>query len=184
MIKDTKQQIAAAALEALRTLGFAGATSRALARIGGFNQALVFYHYGSLENALLAGLDLTSAERLARYRTAVAGIDSLDQLTEVLRPLYREDVESGHVGVVAQMVAGSVARPDLAREVLSRIEPWVELAADALRRVAPVPLPVEDVAYALVSFYLGANLLTHLDDGARMDALFAHAQSLVHDRPR
>src|SRR6266581_2280999 len=45
----TKRRILDAALEALRTEGFAGATSRAIARIGGFNQALIFYHFGSLD---------------------------------------------------------------------------------------------------------------------------------------
>ena len=45
--QTTKQQIARAALEALRTEGFAGATSRAIGRIGGFNQALIFYHFGT-----------------------------------------------------------------------------------------------------------------------------------------
>ena len=62
--QQTRRQIAMATLEALRSEGFAGATSRAIARIGGFNQALIFYHYGTLENALLAALDLTSEERI------------------------------------------------------------------------------------------------------------------------
>src|SRR5438067_9546412 len=94
--QTTKQQIAHAALEALRSEGFAGATSRAIARIGGFNQALIFYHYGSLENLLLAALDLTSAERMARYREAVDDASTLEELVEVARRIYREDRESGH----------------------------------------------------------------------------------------
>src|SRR5579863_2262079 len=63
----TKATIAQAALETLKTRGFAGASAREIAKAGGFNQALIFYHFGSVQNALLAGLDLVSARRLAEY---------------------------------------------------------------------------------------------------------------------
>ena len=170
--QTTRQQIALAALEALRTEGFAGASSRAIARIGGFNQALIFYHYGSLENLLLAALDLTGEERMARYREALEGASTVEELVQVARRIYREDSESGHVAVVSQMVAGSLARPELAKGVLERIEPWVDFCEQAIRKVvagSPLAdaLPTRELAYGLVSFYLGANLLTHLDGAAR-----------------
>jgi AcrR family transcriptional regulator len=175
--QETRRQIAEAALEALRTEGFAGATSRAIGRIGGFNQALIFYHYGSVENALLAALDLTSEARLARYRAALDAAGSLEELVAVARTIYREDSESGHVAVVSQLVAGSLARPELARGVVERMEPWVAFCEDALNKVlagSPLAddLPVRELAYGLVSYYLGANLLTHLGGAERTEALF------------
>jgi AcrR family transcriptional regulator len=182
--QTTRQQIAQAALEALRTEGFAGATSRAIARIGGFNQALIFYHYGTVENALLAALDLTGEERMTRYRDAVDGASTIEELVQVARLIYREDSESGHVAVVSQMVAGSLARPELAKGVLERIEPWIDFCEHAIRRVvagSPLEdtLPVRELAYGLVTFYLGANLLTHLDGAARTDALFERAEEVA-----
>src|SRR5438132_13306391 len=101
---DTKRQLVEAALEALRTEGFAGATSRAIARIGGFNQALIFYHYGSLDALLLAALDRTSEQRLARYREALAQVETIEELAELAARIYREDRETGHLTVVSQMV--------------------------------------------------------------------------------
>jgi len=182
--QDTRGHIAAAALEALRTEGFAGATSRAIARIGGFNQALIFYHYGSLENALLAALDLTSEERMKRYRAALEGASTLEELATVARRIYDEDRESGHVAVVSQLVAGSLARPELARGVMERVEPWVDFCEDAIRKtVAGSPfersLPIRELAYGLVSYYLGANLLTHLGGSAQTEALFERAELLA-----
>src|SRR5438132_6546975 len=91
---DTKRQLVEAALEALRTEGFAGATSRAIARIGGFNQALIFYHYGSLESLLLAALDVTSEERMTRYREALDAANGFEELVQVARAIYREDSDS------------------------------------------------------------------------------------------
>jgi AcrR family transcriptional regulator len=182
--QDTRRQIAEAALEALRTVGFAGATSRAIARIGGFNQALIFYHYGSLELLLLAALDLTSEERMARYRQAVDGASTLEELMQVARRIYREDSESGHVAVISQLVAGSMARPELAKGVVERVEPWVDFCEHALRKAiagSPVEtvLPVRELAYGAVSFYLGANLLTHLGGAARTEALFEQVEALA-----
>ena len=76
--RATRDQILEATLETLRDEGFAGATSRAIARRGDFNQALVFYYFGSLDGLLLAALDLTSERRLARYRESLAGAKTLE----------------------------------------------------------------------------------------------------------
>ena len=181
----TRDRIVEAALETLKTEGFAGATSRAIARTGGFNQALIFYHFGSLDGLLLAALDKTSAERLERYREAVDKADNAEQLAEVAATVYAEDRDRGHMTVVSQMVAGSVARPELAREVIARMEPWIELCEDALRKAlaetpAPQVVPLRDLAYAVVTFYLGLNLVTHLDeDRERTEALVTRLQSLA-----
>src|SRR3954469_2619569 len=122
--QDTRARILEAALETLREDGFAGATSRAIARRGGFNQALVFYYFGSLDALLLAALDLTSNRRLERYREALAAASGLEQMVQTAAELYREDRESGHMTVVSQLVSGSLARRELAPQVLASMEPW------------------------------------------------------------
>jgi AcrR family transcriptional regulator len=165
--------------------GFAGATSRAIARAGDFNQALIFYHFGTLDGLLLAALDKTSEERLSRYREAVANAETAEELAEVAARIYKEDRDRGHMTVVSQMIAGSVARPDLAREMLIRMEPWIELCEQALTKAfsglpAAEAMPVRELAYALATFYLGLNLLTHLDaDRERTNALVAQLLGLA-----
>jgi len=183
--EKTRQRIVEAALETLKKEGFAGATSRAIAREGGFNQALIFYHFGSLDGLLLAALDETSAERLARYREAVDSAETAEELAQIAAAVYAEDRDRGHMTVVSQMVAGSVARPELAGEVVARMEPWIELCEDALRKaLAATPaaevVPLRDLAYAVVTFYLGLNLLTHLDaDRERTEAVVARLQGIA-----
>jgi AcrR family transcriptional regulator len=183
--EKTRQRIVDAALATLKKEGFAGATSRAIAREGGFNQALIFYHFGTLDGLLLAALDHTSGERLQRYREAVEQADTAEELAEVAASVYAEDRDRGHMTVVSQMIAGSVARPELAREVVSRMEPWIELCEDALRKAltatpAAKVVPLRDLAYAVVTFYLGLNLLTHLDeDRERTEAVVARLQALA-----
>lgn len=183
--EKTRRRIVEAALETLKSEGFAGASSRAIARAGGFNQALIFYHFDSLDGLLLAALDHTSAERLERYRKAVDEAENAEELAEVAASIYSEDRDRGHMTVVSQMVAGSAARPELAREVVARMEPWIELCEDGLRKAfskTPVAeaVPLRDLAYAVVTFYLGLNLLTHLDeDRERTEALVARLQGLA-----
>ena len=183
--EKTRKRIVDAALKTLKKEGFAGATSRAIAREGGFNQALIFYHFGSLDGLLLAALDQTSEERLTRYRKAVDEAVTAEELAEVAAKVYAEDRDRGHMTVVSQMVAGSVARPELAKEVVARMEPWIELCEEALRKgLASSPaaelVPTRDLAYAIVTFYLGLNLLTHLDeDRERTEALVKRLQSLA-----
>jgi AcrR family transcriptional regulator len=183
--EKTRQRIVDAALETLKKEGFAGATSRAIARGGDFNQALIFYHFGSLDGLLLAALDHTSEERFRRYRDAVDKAETTQELAQVAASIYEEDRDRGHMTVVSQMVAGSAAKPELARQVVARMDPWIELCEDALRKgLAQTPaaeaLPLRDLAYAVVTFYLGLNLLTHLDeDRERTEALVARLQALA-----
>jgi AcrR family transcriptional regulator len=173
-----RRQILEAALETLKEEGFTRATSRAVAGSGGFNPALIFYYFGSMDALLLAALDWTSERRLGAYRAGLAEAKTIEEMIAAATRLYREDSESGHVAVVSQMIAGSIARPELAPEMIVRMQPWLDLCEEVLERVlADSPLaaamPARELASAIVTFYLGANLLTHLDpERVRTDAFF------------
>jgi AcrR family transcriptional regulator len=181
MAKDpqrTRTLLVEAALETLRQDGYAGTTARAIAARAGVNQALVFYHFGGVDDLLLAALDASAADRLARYTTAMSRAGTTEEKIAAARSLYREDVEGGHVTVIAELVAASSATPALRPRLVERMAPWRALVADVLRDVAgdsPVTefVPVEDVASALVALYLGLNLLSRLDPAsAEADSLF------------
>lgn len=166
----TRERIVEAALETLKAEGFAGASARAIARTGGFNQALVFYYFGSVNELLLAALDATSEDRMARYQEAVDGVRTLPDLFRVASTVYREDLAAGHMTVLAELVGGSAAHPELRQEIAARVTPWVDFTESAIVRilgdspVAQVVAPA-DMAYAIVALYLGIELLTHLDGG-------------------
>jgi AcrR family transcriptional regulator len=183
--EETRQRIIEAALTTLKSEGFAEASSREIARTGGFNPALIFYHFGSLDELLLAALDSTSRARLERYRESIRDADTIEELVGAAAAVYEEDRDSGHMAVVAQMIAASIAKPELAPAMVERMEPWIDLAEDALTKVkervdTSELVPVRELAYVFVTFYLGVNLLSHLDqDRSRTDALFARLQALA-----
>ena len=99
--------------------------------------------------------------------------------------IYREDREGGHTAVVAQLVSGSLARPDLAPGhrradgAVDRVLRGRDRPGDR-RHTGRRARPVRDLAYALMTFYLGVNLLTHLDaDSSRTDALFERVAAVA-----
>ena len=166
---DTSRRLVDAAIEALRYDGFAGASARVIAGRAGCNQALVFYHFGSVANLLLAALDETSARRMDRYRDAVATAGNLSDLAGVAADIYREDLDAGHITVLSEMIAGASSTPGLGEEVAARIEPWIDFTETTLRRfVDSTPMgqlvPIRDAAFAIVALYLGVEMLSHLGD--------------------
>jgi AcrR family transcriptional regulator len=181
----TRDRLVEAALTTLRTRGFPGTTARAIARAGKLNQALIFYHFGSLDRLLLAALDLTSAQRLARYQSALADVTSVTDAIDVMSRLHAEDVEVGHVAAVQEMVAGGSSIPGLRSEVVARMEPWVRFAEGVIARLVKGTflesvLPTGDFAYAAVALYFGIETLTHLDgDRSRTEALFDTSKQLA-----
>lgn len=173
----TKATIVEAALGTLRTRGFAGASAREIAKTGNFNQALIFYHFGSVQNVLLAGLDLVSTRRMSAYQPAFEAAGTLSELATLAGEIYREDLENGYVTVLGEMVAGAVSDPELGREVVLRIQPWLEMVENKVQALIAGSLfepliPSRDIAFAIVALYLGIDMLSHLDqDRTRAESL-------------
>ena len=77
---DTRAALIEAAIAALRESGFAGASARRIAQRAGCNQALVFYHFGSVNDLLIAALEEVSARRMAAYRDLLDRSGTLAEL--------------------------------------------------------------------------------------------------------
>ena len=180
----TKLVIVEAALGTLKARGFAGASARAIASEGGFNQALIFYHFGSVRNLLLAVLDLISERRMAEYGPAFERARTPTELAALARTIYADDLERGYITVLGEMVSGGVGDPELGVEVAARIEPWiamVERKLEQLLRGTPVPLLASprDLAFGLVALYFGVDMLSHLQsDRSRAESLLDLATRL------
>jgi AcrR family transcriptional regulator len=182
---ETRRALVDAAVDVLRTEGFAGATARSIAGRAGCNQGLVFYHFGSVVNLLLAALDEVSARRRARYEALLESVDKASELVVLAAQIFREDLDSGDAAVLVEMIAGAASTPGLGAAVKERIEPWNDFAVRALQSVlGPSPalqvVGAADIAHAVVALYLGLELLSHLDgDRGPAMALFEQAGHLA-----
>lgn len=176
--EETKERLLAAAREVMREEGYAGASARAIAARAEANSALVFYHFGGVDQLLLAALDRSSAERLEMYRALTARARTLEELVEAATHIYRTDLERGYIAEFSELVAAAVTKPELREEIRTRAEPWIALIEQEWTRVvggSPLGhlLPAREVAYGAITFYLGVNLFSVLDeDRSRTEAVF------------
>lgn len=183
--EETKERLLTAAGEVLREEGHSGASARAIATRAEVNSALVFYHFGGVDQLLLAALDRSSAERMAMYEELASSARILEELVEVATRIHRTDLERGYVTEFTQLVAAAVSRPELREEIRRRSEPWIDFIAGQWERVvggSPLGrlLPAREVAYAAITYYLGVNLFSVLDeDRSRSDAVFDLAGTLA-----
>jgi AcrR family transcriptional regulator len=175
---DRRAQIIEAAIESLKEVGYAGTSIREIARRGGFNSALISYYFGGLHKLLLAALDHSSEIRMRRYTQAVEEASGLEELMQVARQIYKEDVKGGHITIFTELVAASLAHKELGPELISRADPWLDFVEGAIRKAAgdsPLLqfLPPREIAYGILCFYLGVNLMTQLDPKTkRVESLF------------
>jgi AcrR family transcriptional regulator len=181
----TRAVLVTAAIEALGEVGFAGASAREVARRAGCNQALVFYHFGSVVELLLAALDDVSARRLAAYAELLERAGTLSDLIDSAREIFSEDLDAGHVAVLVEMITGAQSTPGLGEQVAARLAPWRDFAESAVRKAlagSPVALllPAKEIAHGVVAGFLGLELLASLDgDRAAALALFDRARMIA-----
>ena len=176
--EETRARIIAATVGTLNEEGITGASARTIARRGDFNQALIFYHFGSVEGLLLAAALSEGEKRAAHYAERFAQVQSLAELVAVAREVHSKEMAEGGPTVLTQLVAGSVSSPTLAKGILEAMQPWMTLVEQAVTRViggGPLAdmVPISDIAFAIASLFLGMELLANLDPAAeRSDQLF------------
>jgi AcrR family transcriptional regulator len=182
---DVRAALVSAAIDALRETGYGGASAREIASRAGCSQALVFYHFGSVNDLLLAALDEVSSRRLAVYRSLLTEATSATALAVAARRIFTADLDAGYVRVLVEMITAAHAVPGLGDQVAERLQPWRELTEQAVqsalgRSAAARLLPPADAARALVAGFLGLEVLASLDnDRAAALALLDRAGSLA-----
>ncbi len=178
MSAETRARILDATLETLRSQGAAGTSARAIAKAGGFNTSLLFYHFGSVEGALLEAAKQDTARRVERYAERLGEVQTLQDLVAFSREMHKENVDAGHVTVLVQMLAATSAHPDMRDQLAGVFDPWIDLVRDTLDRIVGddgiAGISTTDVAVGVTSLFLGLELLTHLGDS------FGRAPSLLN----
>jgi AcrR family transcriptional regulator len=159
----TRQRLIDGAIQAIREHGIAGVSARTVAAAAGVNQALVFYHFGTVDELLAVACHAATAERVAAYRDRFATVGSLRELLDLGRELHAEESRRGNVAVLAQMLAGAQADPRLAEPVRAALRLWSDEIESVLRRLLEAS-PLADVAdpeglaHAVAAGFIGLEL--------------------------
>jgi AcrR family transcriptional regulator len=184
-VGDTRAALIDAAITTLRESGFASASARRIAAEAGCNQALVFYHFGSVPDLLMAALEEVSARRMAVYRELLGRTGTLGELIDAARVVFEGDLDSGNVTVLVEMISGAHSVPGLGERVSACLAPWRSFAETAVRDVlATSPfgslLPPAEIAHGVVAGLLGLEMLASLDgDRSSALALFDRARAVA-----
>jgi AcrR family transcriptional regulator len=171
-VADTRQKLIDGALEAIRAHGIAGVSARTIAAAAGVNQALVFYHFGSVDDLLAQACREATAARVEHYRDRLAAVGSLRELLDLGRTLHTEERAQGNVTVLAQLLAGAQTDERLVGPTAEALGLWVaEIEAVLVRLLAGSPLgevaEPAGLARAVSAAFVGMELFEGVDpDGA------------------
>jgi AcrR family transcriptional regulator len=133
----TRDKLLAAAAEALARDGLSGVSARAIACRAGVNQALVFYHFGSVSDLLEAAVRRSVDLAVASYRDRFADVGSLGELLALGRDLHRMERRRGNVAQMAQVMSGAQRDPILAKAGRYAMQRWTSEIEAVLARLLP-----------------------------------------------
>jgi len=179
--QETKTKLLQGALRTLTEQGIAKASARSIATTAGVNQALVFYHFGSVDELLAAACRHGTEQRVDRYRDRLDRIASLGELLAFGREMHEEEKAAGHVAVLGQLLAGAQTHAPLAPATAAGLDLWIAEIEKVLTRVlAQTPFgefadPV-GLSRAVAASFVGIELYEGVDPAGAYAALDALEQ--------
>jgi AcrR family transcriptional regulator len=178
---DTRTRLLEGALETLRTKGIAGASARSIAAAAGVNQALVFYHFGSVHELVSTACEEASRERVASYAEEFDAVTSLSELLQLGLRIHEREQAEGNLIVLAQLLAGAQSDHELAAPAALALNRWIEMIEQVLRRVLASSafadvLDIPGLARAITAAFVGLELYEGIDRPGSESALSAIAQ--------
>jgi AcrR family transcriptional regulator len=146
-----------AAERLLADVGYAGITTRRLAKEAGVNHGLVHYYFGSNENLLVHALERFTSRLIARQRELYEDdVPFADKWRTAMRYLVSEDVRYQKIWLELQALAWN--NPDI-RARLTRVNAeWRAVLTEAFeepRVELGIPLPLEALVSLVMTFNLG-----------------------------
>lgn len=132
---DTKTKLLEGALRTLTEQGIAKTSARTVAAAAGVNQALVFYHFGSVDELLAAACRYGAERTVSRYRPRFDAVASLSELLALGREIHEQERVGGHVSLLGQLLAGAQTHEALGPATAAGLDLWIVEIENVLRRV-------------------------------------------------
>jgi len=160
----TAMSILDAARKRLLTDGYHAISTRKVAAEAGVPLSQVHYHFGSKGGMVLALLEAEDRRRLGRQANMYAQDAPLWLRYEQACDFLDDDMESGYVRVLQEMIAAGWSTPDIADKVRGMQAGWfdllTEVAAEAADRLGGLgPFTPAEVATLIGCSFLGAESL-------------------------
>lgn len=162
---ETSTTLLEAAKKVLRQNGHSGLSTRDVAAAAGVPLSQIHYHFGSKQGLMLALFDYLNAQLLDRqnamfHDTTLALSQRWDRACDFLE----EDIASGYVRVLQELIAASWSDPMVAEVVRAGLMGWVDLIAGVARQAERElgglgPFSPVEVAALIGSAFIGGESL-------------------------
>ena len=161
---DTRALILDAARIRLLADGYGGLSTRKVADEAAVPLSQLHYHFGSKQGLILAVLEVENQRRLARQQNMYAEDAPLWQRYERACDFLEDDLDSGYVRVLQEMIAAGWSNEELGGAVRSLVGGWfallIEVAREAEQRYGALrPFTAEEVGTLVGAGFVGAESL-------------------------
>lgn len=158
----TRRRLVDATMQTIREQGMARLSARTIAASGSVNQALVFYHFGTVDGLVAEACHVLTAERVDRHRAALEAVTTWSGLMDVAERVRADEREEGNVAVLGQILAASHGNPALAAAAGEAIGLWTGAVRPTLQRLLATS-PVGELFDADVLTDLAASAFVGLE---------------------
>src|SRR5258707_49283 len=162
---ETSTTLLEAAKKVLRQNGHSGLSTRDVANAAGVPLSQIHYHFGSKQGLVLALFEYLNAQLLDR-QNAMFGDTSLklSQQWDRACDYLDDDIASGYVRVLQELIAASWADPAVAHVVRTALMGWNDLIVGVARRAEREfggvgPFTPEEVGAFAANAFIGAESL-------------------------
>ncbi|MCI0426199.1 MAG: TetR/AcrR family transcriptional regulator [Actinobacteria bacterium] len=124
---ETRHRILAAAKEALLEMGFAKLSTRRIASAAGVPLSQIHYHFGSKQNLVFEVLEEENRKLLGRQSSMYQSDMPVWKQWEQACDFLEDDLDSGYVRVLQEMVAAGWSDAEIAAAVRQAVMAWFEL---------------------------------------------------------
>ncbi|GIF01680.1 TetR/AcrR family transcriptional regulator [Paractinoplanes rishiriensis] len=168
-MNSTPLRIIEAARSCLLADGYAALSTRRVAEVAGVPLSQIHYHFRGKQGVIVALLDHENRQLLTRQREMYGSDTPLWQRYEQACDFLEDDLASGYVRVLQEMIAAGWSDADLAARVLTLLQSWFEVlnevAREAEERFGSLgPVRPADLAMLIGLSFLGGEAVILLGD--------------------
>ncbi len=162
---ETSTTLLEAAKKVLRQKGYAGLSTRDVAAAAGVPLSQIHYHFGSKRGMVLALFEYLNAQLLDRQNAMFSNPAlKLSEQWDLACDYLDEDIVSGYVRVLQELIAAGFADAEVAKVVRAGLIGWFELitalARKAEREVGTLgPFSAEEIGGLVSNAFIGAESL-------------------------
>jgi AcrR family transcriptional regulator len=132
----TRASILEAAKQALLDSGYSGLSTRKIAVAAGVPLSQIHYHFGSKQGLVLEVLEEENRKLLDRQKGMYSSDMPLWKQWEQACDYLEDDLDSGYVRVLQELMAAGWSNPEIAVAVKTMLRNWYLLLAEVAERAA------------------------------------------------